>query len=327
MNIGGCRSALVVAAALAAWCATPASARDAQAGRPIAASGAPGIARMLLAQAQPSAAAPAPDAAHTDRIRIDYVPPKNPAHQKIYELVKERRALETLQQIFAPFRYPLDVTIRTTDCGVSNAWYQRTDKKPLITLCYEYLQEISDTTPEDTSAGNISRREAVIAQFFFAACHELGHASFDLLDVPIWGHEEDAADEFATYLLLAFGGERSRDLINGTAYSYAAFIKGYKNKPNVTLPLQAFSSNHGSPEERFYNLMCIAYGSDDKLFGYTVEKGFLPQSRAKSCRYEYENLKYSFDHTIKAHIDMDMARKVLAKNWFTEPAARPAPQQ
>jgi Putative metallopeptidase len=24
--------------------------------------------------------------------------------------------------------------------------------------------------------------------------HEVGHASFDILDVPIFGHEEDAAD-------------------------------------------------------------------------------------------------------------------------------------
>ena len=32
-----------------------------------------------------------------DRIRIEYVPPQDPSHQKLYELVKERRALEMLR--------------------------------------------------------------------------------------------------------------------------------------------------------------------------------------------------------------------------------------
>jgi hypothetical protein len=44
--------------------------------------------------------------------------------------------LEKLQQIFSPFKLPIDVTLKTVGCdGADNAWYQR----PTMTICYEYL--------------------------------------------------------------------------------------------------------------------------------------------------------------------------------------------
>jgi hypothetical protein len=65
---------------------------------------------------------PATADAQTNRIRIEYFAPKNTALQPIYEMLKERRTLEKLQEIFSPFRLPIELTLRTGDCeGVSNA--------------------------------------------------------------------------------------------------------------------------------------------------------------------------------------------------------------
>ena len=50
--------------------------------------------------------------------------------------------------------------------------------------------------------------------------HEVGHAVFDYLSVPILGREEDAADQFAAYVLLQFAESDARRLIYGVAYSY-----------------------------------------------------------------------------------------------------------
>ena len=47
-----------------------------------------------------------------NRIRIEYVVPKSPEHQPIYERLKENRALEKLQEIFGAFRLPTDLTLR-----------------------------------------------------------------------------------------------------------------------------------------------------------------------------------------------------------------------
>jgi len=83
-----------------------------------------------------------------NRIRIEYVPPTNPAHQPLYEMIKEQHALEKLQQIFAPLKFPMDVTIRTVGCdGHINAWYSQ----PVVTICYEYLAEIWRDMPKETT--------------------------------------------------------------------------------------------------------------------------------------------------------------------------------
>jgi Putative metallopeptidase len=265
------------------------------------------------------------DEARSNRIRVEYVPPTNPDHQNIYNMVKGDHALETVQQIFAPFRLPVDLTIRTVGCdGASNAWYQREGLHPLVSLCYEYLDEIRQKMPKETTPAGTTPREAVIGQFFYAVSHEIGHAMFDIFDVPVFGREEDAADQFAAYVMVQFRKDEARKFITGAAHSYYEFIKADKAKPNVTVPLRDFSSNHGTPEERFYNLLCIAYGADATLFADLVEKDYLPKTRAKSCKYEYQVLAYAVHHEISPHIDQRMARSVLNMTWFAQALVQPA---
>jgi len=39
-------------------------------------------------------------------------------------------------------------------------------------------------------------KDAICGQLFFAVAHELGHAMFDIFDVPGFGRQEHAADQF-----------------------------------------------------------------------------------------------------------------------------------
>jgi len=48
------------------------------------------------------------DKRRTNRIRIEYVAPSNGEHQELYELLKQRQALEKLQEIFSPPRLPAE---------------------------------------------------------------------------------------------------------------------------------------------------------------------------------------------------------------------------
>lgn len=101
-------------------------------------------------------------------IHIEYVTPKNPEHQQVYDLIKERHALENLQKIFSPFRLPADLMIKTVGCdGVSNAWYQRVGKLPTVSLCYD-LQEIWQGIPKKTTPAGITPEDALVGQLFFA---------------------------------------------------------------------------------------------------------------------------------------------------------------
>jgi hypothetical protein len=250
------------------------------------------------------------------RILFEYVAPTNPAQQPLYELVKQRRVLEKLQEIFSPFRLPVDLTFRTIGCdGKSNAWYQR----PAITLCYEYLDEILKSMPKETTPAGVTPMDAVDGQFFYVVAHEFGHAVFDLLGVPSFGRSEDIADQFSTYIMLQFGKSEARRLIAGAAYSYRNFVQSSAS----IVPLQAYSDVHGLPAQRFYNLLCMAYGADPKLFADVVEKQYLPKERAADCMREYDQVAFAFQHLVRPHVDRELAQQVMDKSWL--PDVKPGP--
>jgi hypothetical protein len=263
-------------------------------------------------------AAPAIADVQSNRIHVEYVPPTNPLHQPVHDMLKERRALEKLKEIFSPFQLPIALALRIVGCdGVSNAWYQR----PTVSICYEYLDEIRKHMPTEVTPAGIAPADAVVGQFFYAVAHEMGHAVFDLLDVPVFGRTEDAADQFATYIMLQFGKESARRLITGAAYSYQKYVKN----PTVTVPLAAFSDAHGAPAQRFYNLLCIAYGADSALFADFVKKDYLPNDRAKGCTKEYGEVTYAFHRLIGPHLDKQLAKDVLHKAWLPAQIAKPTP--
>ena len=127
-----------------------------------------------------------------NRIAIEYLPPKSPQFQQLYNLVRERKALEKFQEIFSPFLLANDLPLKMTECGMSNAWYQR----PSLTICYEYLEDIQKTMPQGDTPAGLTRADVVIGQLFYVVAHEMGHAMFDQLNVPLFGRAEDAADGF-----------------------------------------------------------------------------------------------------------------------------------
>ncbi len=267
----------------------------------------------LVGFAAPAAA----DEFAPNRILIEYVPPKNPDHQKIYDMLKEHHALEKLQEIFSPFNLPIDVTLKTVGCdGVDNAWYQR----PTLTICYEYLDSMLKTAPKETTPAGITPQDAVIGQFFYVVGHEMGHCMFDLLNVPLFGRPEDAADEFSTYLMLKLGKDQARRLVGGAAYTY----KDYVEIKKVAVPQTAFADVHGAPMQRLYNMLCMAYGADPKDYGDLIDKGYLPAQRAKSCHNEYGELNFAFQQLIVPHLDKDLTKKVLDETWLP-PATSPPP--
>src|SRR5262249_53486576 len=134
---------------------------------------------------------------HQGSIYIAYDVPKGSVQQKTYELIKRRGTLEMLQQIFSPFRLSKDLYIKTVGCdGIPNAYFSRIDDRPTIRICYEYLQDVYESTPKQKIAQEIRPDEAVVGQLLFTVAHEFGHALFDIYDVPIFGRQEDAADQF-----------------------------------------------------------------------------------------------------------------------------------
>ena len=246
----------------------------------------------------------------TDQVRIEYVPPKDPAHQAIYDTLRERRVLERLRELLSPLRLPRRLTLKIESCdGIANAYYQ----EDTVTVCYEYLAFIQDSAPKETTSGGVTRRDALIGPTVEVFLHEVGHAVFDMLEVPVFGREEDAADQFSAYIMLQFAPEDAQRLIRGVAFLGAKEAKELQGKAPE---LKAFADTHGLPAQRFFNLLCMAYGFDQKAYAAAITRGELPQGRAEGCAEEYAMLDRAFRKLIMPYVDQTLMRKVRSRVQF-----------
>jgi putative metallopeptidase DUF4344 len=250
-----------------------------------------------------------------NRIQFEYVPPQTSRLDHVYTHIRSGQGLEKIQQLFNPFRLPAELTVKTVECGKPNAWYQR----PTVTICYEYMDEIWRSAPQGVGPGGVTPVDAVVGQFFYVVAHEFGHAIFDLLQVPSFGSAEDAADEFSTFMMLHLGKDDARRLISGAAYSYRSAVQDSA----AFVSLQAFSDMHSMPAQRFYNLLCIAYGADPTTFAYVVEEKYLPDARARDCKREYDEVAFAFKKLIGPHLDEALAQQTLRKEWLPPESPKP----
>jgi Putative metallopeptidase len=260
-----------------------------------------------------------------NQVKIAYVAPENPGLHEVFALLKERHALEKVQEILSPFRLTEELTITTDQCGMVNSFYRRAASGPMVTICYEYLQHILESLPKENSPAGVTPGDAAVGQFLWITFHEVGHAIFDIFKVPIFGHPEDAADNFAAYVMLHFGKGQALRLIGGAAWAWRAYLGDYKRNPTVSKRLANFASNHGLPEERFYNLLCLAFGADPVQFADL--NNYLPPTRSQSCSLDYNTLVYAFEKEIRPHLDVEIARRVLDANWLPAPDWKPIGQK
>ena len=269
------------------------------------------VAGMVLVAATATTAFAASKA---NRVSVSYVLPKNPAHQQIYERLQERRALEKLQEFLSPFRLPETLKVSLAGCdGEADAFYG----DGVITICYEYIDELWKKIPAETTPAGVTPMDAIIGPLFDTALHEFGHALFDMLNLPVFGREEDAADQVASYLILQLGKAEARRLIAGTAYAYKTEAEA-ASAPS----LKEFADEHGTPAQRAFNLLCVAYGADPELFGDFVTKGYLPKKRVEACKDEYQQVSHAFETLIGPHIDRAVAKKIFDRSWLAEPTTR-----
>jgi len=261
--------------------------------------------------------AEAPSKSSMHQIAIAYEKPKNPAHDRLHDLLVEARVLEQVQEMLSPFRLPKPLPISIESCdGESDARYLYSEAR--IKVCYEYVDEIWKDLPPDTTAGVVAPIDAIVGPLADVFFHEFGHALFDLHQIPVLGREEYAADTMSALLMLTVAKDEARRLILGAARWYTDDLETV-----VTFKPADFSGVHGTPHQRFYNLLCIAYGANQKMFGDLVEKGYLPEERAEDCKSEFQQAERAFDLLIRPHMDQSTAAKVFDKRWMPDVNIQP----
>jgi hypothetical protein len=132
----------------------------------------------------------------------------------------------------------------------------------------------------------------VVANTLWTLVHELGHALIAELEVPILGSEEDAADCIATIGLLHgsadFGIPNQLDEIEFIVATAEAWRVEWELE-RLHRTVAPYADTHSLDIQRFYNILCLLYGSDPERYGTLTTTLGLPYDRALGCaEYEHE---------------------------------------
>lgn len=174
---------------------------------------------------------------------------------------------------------PRDIYLRTKACKEANAFYDPEDHS--VTMCYELMEDLFRTfkstgIPDDQAY----RKMNDATRFVFL--HEIAHALIDLYKLPVAGNEEDAADRCSAYINLDELGEEGVRAVYAAADAFAIEAKQGDNSK------RSLADEHLLGRQRFYNSLCMIYGSNPEKHAKIVKEGYLPKERAVRCRGEYQ---------------------------------------
>ncbi len=178
---------------------------------------------------------------------------------------------------------PQDIKIRVQDCSSPDASYDPETKT--IKICFNLIEHFTKLFFSETTDEVVAYQKAVEATRF-AFLHELGHALIDVYSLPVTGNEEDAADRLSTFICLDQLGDEG---IKSVLSAAEAFRIEAKNQVRRNL-----ADDHLLQEQRFYNSLCLIYGSDPDKYSRFVTDKYLPIERARKCPEEYEKMVRSW---------------------------------
>lgn len=182
---------------------------------------------------------------------------------------------------------PRDVGLRYAECGEANAYYDPEERH--ILMCIELLEDIAATV-KDQFESEDEAAEAAAGAWLAVALHEAGHALVDVLELPVTGREEDAVDQLAAWILIQADDV---DSVLGAAASYYTEDEADDSD---------FADEHSLNRQRYFNLVCWAYGSDPDNSQELIDTWELPPARAEGCQAEYTQLDRSWSRLLREHL-------------------------
>jgi hypothetical protein len=255
-----------------------------------------------------------------DRIIIAYSEPAASHFRPLALRLKEWRYLEQLKEFLSPLKLPSGVQLKITmkECGSVNSWWS--GRRFGLFLCYEFFDYAERAAPLDMTETGVPRGNAILGAMLQVTFHELGHALFDIFDVPVMGREEDAADQISGFILTQFGPAIALQTLPGAVHLWRSFAEVEPEWRRT-----AYADEHGHPLQRAYNYLCLAYGSDPATFQHIVDAGLLPKARAGHCGREYRQVLNAFARTMLPHIDQEKMQLVMQRRWLTPEGSAPPP--
>jgi hypothetical protein len=193
---------------------------------------------------------------------------------------------------------PKGVDDPTTELDGRRIFWPAVFSKATLDVLIEFVPEVvrDKGAPKTIAPENFTAEVLNVWGSQFILGHELGHALIHQLNLPLTGLEEDSADGFGTFFTV-------NDAKTGpTAALGAAVLFDAMGSKKPDLTLEDFSSDHEVIQQRVYNFLCAALGSDPEGLESLVTDGYIPESRAMMCGKEWTQLNYGWWTTLAPHL-------------------------
>ena len=185
---------------------------------------------------------------------------------------------------------------------------------------------LSGGEPDAKPGNELSAEEFMLANALWTLLHETAHAVIDELDILFLGSEEDAADQLATIALLR--GDPDFDLSEKISAADAVIAAATAWRVEWELEQReeretTYWDSHSLSIQRFYNMMCLLYGSDPQKYAQIAGQLGLPFERAYVCAdYENQRAIRSVGRIMERHARRQAGDayqgKVVYEDTFTE---------
>ena len=222
---------------------------------------------------------------------VEHMGVKNQRYAAIDRSIRESKTLEkAADKLNRSLSLPHDIALRAKDCNTANAFYNPRDHS--ITMCYElmeYFYRIFKRAGDSDAKAKLRMNRATT----FIFLHELGHALIDGYQLPITANEEDAADRCSSYICIEELGDQGVQAIIGAAEFFSIQSKMSKKDDKM------MADEHLLNGQRFFNSLCMIYGSNPNKYRGIVQNGLLPKARAVRCPKEYSRTASSWEKLLE----------------------------
>ena len=210
------------------------------------------------------------------------------------------------------FPLPHDVEIVAEECGEINAFYE--PNMTQVVLCYEYVDNLFDVLYHfEPEADDDAVRDYVTSELTYTLHHEMAHALIHIHDLRFVGMEENAADQFATLMLLyrddgsgdyTVGQDMLRNVIINYSYQDAYktdYCQDAEDDEEYCDP--GYWGIHALDVQRHHNTACWAYGSDPEYNSDFLELGWVHADRAADCEVEFQDMDRGWAALLEDYTD------------------------
>lgn len=225
-------------------------------------------------------------------MQVDYLPANSHDDKAALQAIKGSGVNDILIDLSADY-FPFKNQLTIEYGGDQGPVYDPETHK--IQIPYEFYTQSKAYFADNgyESRYGKSAEQGAIDTLLHTLLHESGHAYIAENQIPVLGKEEDAADDFATMMLLDYVQDGADIAISGA--DMFAFEADDVSLPDYYTP-DEYVDEHSFDLQRYFSTLCLVYGSDPKTYAHLLDD--ISQERLAErqdfCQGRFEEVNYNW---------------------------------